>query len=492
MGIPSNPTPEPDDIHPWLRKVRVAFVPGIDPSPLVSAAIANLLDSFADLGHVIQQKPDDLTDILLTTAPFGIPIPWRKSLLFTGRMRFKLSHSPTVYTLIHVDPKALDELLLALGRAVAKVEPDPADFQFSGISSTAYRVLYKQGQRGGAILALERLLQAQAKSIHILLLVGENKPEAIYHFDLVGAYPTSSNPDMQALFRDVALRMVTTVSTREVVEHQTLDKKIPYSLWSQLKTPQEMIHAAQQLGKRDFFTDMIRIQDLVSVPAVSDAVSSQYSEGCFATWDLDLNALIATITGSARPVEKGNIIEADLAVIAGIRPDRKGVIVQHVEGKQNYPPSSEALEMIGMDELLPKITLPLASSGTQRAPVIRSKLHGHRGIRSYNPKQVEFVPLDPPYYLYPVSCATEAQAQGIIRAFGRSKALEDPSDPRQIVFSILPTHGVVIVEKWVPNKAPFQIIWEALDTGDLVIDRLVPQGKVEFHLEANAMVLERQ
>ncbi len=78
---------------------------------------------------------------------------------------------------------------------------------------------------------------------------------------------------------------------------------------------------------------MIRINDLVHVPALEDAVSSQYSEGCFATWDPRLGALIATITGSARPVDKGRITEDDLAVISGVRRDGLGALVREVDGQ---------------------------------------------------------------------------------------------------------------------------------------------------------------
>jgi len=226
---------------------------------------------------------------------------------------------------------------------------------------------------------------------------------------------------------------------------------------------------------------------------VSEVISSQYSEGCFATWDTELGALIVTATGSARPIWKGNITEDDLAVITGIRPDGMGALVRQVEGKRNDPPSSEAVEMIGMDLHLPKITLAPKEGGSVQVPVIRSKLHGHRGISSYNPKMVEFVPLEPPYYHFPVTCATEAQAHGIIHAFSRSEALNNPSDPRQVVFTILPTHGVVIAEKWVPGTVPFQTIWEYFDAGYMQVDSHVPQGPLTYVSEGpDRMVLREE
>ena len=103
-------------------------------------------------------------------------------------------------------------------------------------------------------------------------------------------------------------------------------------------------------------------------------------------------------------------------------------------------------------------------------------MHGHRGVVAYHPDYVEYARLDAPYYHYPVSCATEAQANGIRQAFSRAEALLHPDDPRQVVFTVLPGHGVVLVEKWQPDKAPFQLIWEYMDAGYLQIEAPVPQG----------------
>ncbi len=491
MNLHLEPHPYPTVIHPWLKQTYVTFVQGPELTPAEKEFVTGLLEHFRKMGHIVQEKPDHRTQILITTAPFGQPIPWRKALLFTGRARYHYRHSPTIFTLIHVTPDTLTGWLNQIQHALEKDKPDPADYAFPGLAPNAYKVLHEQGRRGGALLTLERVLQAQAKSINILLLVGQDKPKAVYHFDLVGAHPTTRFKDQSALFQDVILRMVTKVSTREVKEHLIADPPIPASTWKALKTPQAMIEAARQFGERNFFTNTVHIHELVNVPAVSDVISSQYSEGCFATWDAELGALIVTATGSSRPIWKGNISEDDLAVITGIRPDGRGALVRQVEGKRNDPPSSEAVEMIGMDLNLPKITLPLERGGEARVPVIRSKLHGHRGIASSNPEFVEFVPLEAPYYHYPVTCATEAQAQGIIEAFSRSEALNHPDDPRQVVFTILPTHGVVIAEKWLPGKAPFQTIWEYFDAGYLLPDPHVPQGPLTYVSQgADKMVLK--
>ena len=465
--------------HPWLRRVHVAFVPG-PTTPLLEEVASNLLHHFRLQGHQVHTTPDDHTDVILTTAPFGEPIGWRQALLFTARQHFKLSRSPALYTLVHVPPEDFQRLLDHFQAALAKEPPDPTDYAFPGLAPQAHRVLLEQGHRGGPILALERLVQAQAKSIRVLLVVGDDRPLVAYHFDLVGAYPRSEAGDLKSFYDDIVLRIVTTVSATEVTKHEVVGEPIPSALWQRLSTPAAMRVAAQQLGERNFFTEMVRIADLVQVPAVAGAVASQYSEGCYTTWDPTLGALIATVTGSARPVDKVNITEDDLAVIVGVRPDASGALVRHVEGKLNDPPSSEAVEMIDMDSPLPTITLDPAWNIDTQVPVARSKLHGHRGIAAYDLRRVEYVPLDPPYYHYLVSCATDAQARGIKGAFARSEALQNPDDPRQVVFTVLPGHGIVIVEKWVPETAPFQVMWEYMDAGYLQIENRIPQGPMEY------------
>lgn len=477
-------------VHPWLKRVAICFVPGPGITPLTQELVDNLLRQFDQFGHVVQDEPDEKTDIILTTAPYGEPLPWRKSIALTGRMRFNYKHTPTIFTLVNITPGEFESKLNYFEKVLAKEKAKPEDYKFPGLAPTAYTVLYEQGNRGGPILALERLLQAQTKSLRVLMLVGNARPVELYHFDLVGAYPASPADDLDSFIRDIVLRMVTSVSTHEITSHEVVGDKISRGTWQSLDTPAAMRFAARKFGELNFFTEMVVIDKLVKVPVITDAVASQYSEGCFATWDPYLEALVTTITGSARPVDKSSLSDDDLAIITGVRADRKGALVRHVQGKRNDPPSSEAVELIDMDSMLPKIGITLGEELKTMVPIARSKLHGHRGISSYNPDLVEFAHLDPPYYEYPVTCATEAQANGIKNAFARSEALNNPDDPRQVVFTVLPTHGVVIVEKWNSEKTPFQTIWEYIEGGQLVVDNLIPQGAYTFELKSGRMALK--
>jgi hypothetical protein len=477
------------ETHHWLTPINISYHPGTL-TPLLETVAENLLDTFTALGHTVQPQPDDQTDVLLTTARFGDLLSWRKALMFTGRAKFKLSHVPRTVTLVHITPQELKDILDHFEQALAKEPFVREEFEFEGLAQAAPDVLVEQGRRGGPILSLIRLIQSQLKCIRILLVVGEDTPERVYHIDLVGAHPyTEMGADNQAFYRDIVLRTVTYESTYEVTKHQVVGDLVPAETWEELSSVEAMQTAGQEMGKRKFFTDMLRIVDLVPVPALSDAIADQYSEGCFATWDPYLPALIATVTGSARPVDKGNISHNDLAVIVGIRPDGLGAQVRHIEGGENISPSSEAVEMMDMDLVLPKVEVDGLSGDL---PVVRSKLHGHRGVSAFNPEMVEFVPLDPPYYNYLVSCATEAQARAIKSAFGRAESLRNPGDPRQVAFTVLPGHGIVITEKWQPDKKPFQLIWEYMDDGYIEIDRLVPQGPIQYKMNGRGMMELRE
>ena len=466
-------------IHHWLRKIRICFVPGYR-SSVLERVVDGLLQHFHHQGHEVQSKPDNHTDVILTSTLFGEPLGWREALFFSVRRRFNLAHSPTLFTLLHATPDQFQALLDRFQAALTKEPPDPADFDFPGLAPQAHQVLIEQGRRGGPILAIERIVQAQTKSIRILLVIGDKEPEEAYLFDLVGAHPRIPHDDPEIFYDDIMLRIVTTISSQEVTNHKVAGVPISLARWERSTTPKSMRHASFELGKRNFFTPIVRIADLVQVPAVGDAIASQYSEGCFATWEPELEALVATVTGSARPVDKANISDDELAVITGVRSDGSGVVVQHVEDKRNDPPSSEAVEMMRMDHALPRITLREISGAFTDVPVVRSKLHGHRGVATYDPKRVEHVFLDLPYYHFPVSCATDAHARAIEAAFTRSEALRNPKDPRQVVFTVLPGHGIMITEKWVPGKDPFQVIWEYIDSGFLEVENRIPQGLLTY------------
>ena len=75
-------------------------------------------------------------------------------------------------------------------------------------------------------------------------------------------------------------------------------------------------------------------------------------------------------------------------------------------------------------------------------------------------------------------------------AFARSQALRDPADPRTVVFTVLPGHGLLMAEKWVPGTAPFDVLLAAMDERRLEVSHGVPQGRMGYAAVGDRMVLQ--
>ena len=94
--------------HDWLRPIQLYYDPGTL-TPLLEETANKLLDAFVSHGHIIQTETNAQTDAFLTTARFGELLNWRKALMFTGRMKYKLKHVPRAITLVQITPQELEE-----------------------------------------------------------------------------------------------------------------------------------------------------------------------------------------------------------------------------------------------------------------------------------------------------------------------------------------------------------------------------------------------
>src|ERR1041385_9035148 len=166
--------------HSWLKQLCISYVPG--PSTRLSErVVSDLLDYFHQEGHSTQETPSDETNVILTTVRLGEPLGWREAMMFTARRRYKLKHTPTVFTIVHALPEQFQEWITKIEdllKSGGEKKPD-----FAGIPETAYRTLYQQGKRGGAIMYLLRIIQIQSKSIRALLVVGNEEPKSAFLFD---------------------------------------------------------------------------------------------------------------------------------------------------------------------------------------------------------------------------------------------------------------------------------------------------------------------
>ncbi len=469
------------ETHGWVHPISVAYVPGKS-NPALEQATPVLLDWLKSFGCTIEDPPTNTTDLIITTASFGEPVDRDQALLFHAKRLYRLNRRPTVLTLVSIEEAEYQKWLAHFAELARQPEGANLDEQFPGLGPRAIEVMAQQAKRGGPEVALGRFLQSQMKSVRVVAVRtdSQGRPRWAVHFDLAGAHPVTDASDLAVFAREIGLQILAAACAHEVDHHDYFPEPVPQDLWEKLDTPDAMIQAGVMFTEYGFFTTPVYIEKLLGYRGIGDAISAQYSEGCYAVFEPEIPGLISTATGSSRLVDKRLISRSDQAVIVGVKSERDGAVVRPVAGMERVVPSVEAVEMMGVCEAVPS-HLHTNSRGEQvRIPNIRAILHGHLGVATFKPEYVESVSLDPPYYMHLVSCGTGALAQGTAAAFARSAALRDLNDPRGVIFLEQPGHGVVVVEKWVEGKAPFETIREYLDAGHIKITMAVPQGVVQW------------
>jgi len=475
-------------MHPWAHPIALTYYPAYM-DRLLEPVLQELLGWFRANGSRVQPKPDRDTDLIITTARFGQPVPREEALLFHGKRMFGLGHRPQILTVVSLRRSEYKAQIAYFSELAEHPGEGPADHQYSGLGPRAVEVLLDQARRGGPEVALGRLMQAQTKSIRVMAVIGDEQehPLRAIHFDLAGAHPTTDASDLRRFAEDAGRRILTAVCAHEVDNHDLLPDPLPQAVWDSLTTPEAMIRAGQEFTRFGFFTTPIAIEKILGYRGgIGEAIAAQYSEGCYAVYEPQVAGLITTATGSSKLVDKRFISRDDQAIVVGMKPEGDGARVLTVAGRPAVLPSVEAVEMMGICEALPPYPLPNSDGQLSQAPPVRAILHGHLGVEAYDPQTVEAVFLDDLYYDYLVSCGTGALASGTARAFARSASLREPSDPRGVVFLEQPGHGVVIVEKWVDGKGPFESIRETLDSGRLRMTMRVPQGPVQWESTSGA------
>lgn len=466
------------ELHAWVHPITLAYLPA-RLNPALEQILNTLLDWFRENDCVVQSEPSNQTDLMLTTAEADQPVDRNEALLFNAKRRFGLSRRPQVLTAAAISQARRQAWLDHFAALAKQPESEAQEHRYPGLGPQAVEVLLEQARRGGPEVALGRLLQGQVKSHRVMAVVhdDDHRPLFTVHYDLAGAHPTTDAADPRRFAEEAGRRIMTMLCTDEVANHTLLPDALPREVWDRLTSPEAMIRAGATFTQYGFFTTPVSVEKILGYRGIGEAIAAQYSEGCYAVYEPTISALVTTASGSSRLVDKRRITRDEQAVVVGVKPGRDGALVRPVEGMSPILPSVEAVEMMSIYEALSDH----AHGGgelKERLPAGRAILHGHLGVESYDPARVESVFLDPPYYYYPVSCGTGALAEGTAAAFARSAALRNPSDPRSVIFLEQPGHGVVIVEKWVGGRSPFETIHQCLAKGYLKMTFDVPQGPV--------------
>ena len=132
------------DIHSWLKSLNIYFHPGSH-SELLDHAAEDTLNSLLRLGHTVQEQANDQTDVVLTTHQFGDVLGWRKSLMFTSRIKFKLAHTPRTITLTQITTGDFERMIAHFSAALAREPHVRSDFEFEGFGPYSTRCADRAG-----------------------------------------------------------------------------------------------------------------------------------------------------------------------------------------------------------------------------------------------------------------------------------------------------------------------------------------------------------
>jgi hypothetical protein len=487
----------PSPLHAWVRPIAIAYIPGAL-TPAIEQAVGVLLDWLKFAGCTITDVPTSDSDLILTTSRLGVLTPRDEALFFHAKRQYRLNRRPTTLTIVDVPEPDYQGWLARFAELARQPEDSLGAEQYPGLGPQAVEVIAHQARRGGPELAFGRLVQAQTLSVRVMALrTQDGRPYRAMHYDLAGARPVTDATDLEAFAADAGPRVLAAVCAQEVKSHVFLDEPVGLAQWAALSGPDAMIRAGTIFTEFGFFTTPFYVDKLLGYRGLSEAISAQYSEGCYAVYEPDLGGMITTATGSSRLVDKRAISRSDQAVIVGIRPGRDGALVRPVEGLEPVHPSVEAVEMLSIAQAVPTHRRSNSRGEQVDVPNLRTLLHGHLGVGAYDPAYVEVVQLDPLYYTQLVSCGTGALAAGTAAAFARSDALRRLDDPRRLVFLEQPGHGVMVAEKWpkpADDRPAFETIYKYLQAGHIQMTLDIPQGPITWEsvIGPDGRTLERK
>lgn len=472
--------------HEFIEPKTAAFVTSVPTDRLVAGLIPDLIETLNSLGNptvypLENQKKQPYfvqePEVIFTTANFNEIV--ENPLMAGAKDIFNLRYNrhPKVVTLVGLDRQEFRAGLAFFADFAKKTQASPYDLAFVGLPETAAKELHSQAKRD-PMLGLIRLIQAQARGVDVVAVIGNKEKgeiESLVRFDLAGGHPEikiSDPRNLQEAVRELVLRLMTFWSTTPATSHQRGGPILRKSFAEELMrtSGQRLIEAGRRLGELGFFTDPVVIENLIGrdsplLKKISGLISRQYSEGCLELYHPDLYLWLTSATGSDHLVDKRKLTPEDLAVVYGIKPDLSGALLPPEGASGSVLPSSEAVEMAGMDLL----------AGLPRGFFI-AKAHGHLGVVSYDNRTVKHLELLEKYQKFPVSCSTLELAQATIEPLKEAVETDPDFYKFDLVVLTQPCHGIWILEKAVKGREPFAKILEALETGEIeVSSQAIPQ-----------------
>jgi hypothetical protein len=409
----------------WWRPLKVAFVGGEhDPLPMATFR-ARLVESFRDQGHTIVTTDEATIDLLIDSVtipdgpdPLATRVPERSQpLMLTVTKDYHLSRRP-------------HNLAVLVG-----VRESLRTWPHVDVVSTA------------------RVTMAKIGSPKIVFVSGPEADEVTY-CTLEGGHPTETHANVDGL-RD---RLVTSASAHEVgAQFDVHSDAISEATWNQTTTPDDIVRAGRRMDQLGLLPRPQQISDYVSAPMARVYQRylglSGFSEGMLFAVDPLTQTTMVTASGSW-DVDKRALSRDEVTALSGVTGGR--VQVQAPSGVRPKGPSVEALEVLSLLEVTPRVRLSpdgaggwrLDPDGETEVPIIRSGIHAHVGVVSADDSVVETIEPDRRNYPYGFGCGTDLMCEVARSTVERSSAINDPRDRRRFVRWPMLYHGEMVIELW--------------------------------------------
>ncbi|MGW0551645.1 hypothetical protein [Streptomyces altiplanensis] len=300
-----------------------------------------------------------------------------------------------------------------------------------------------------------------------------------------GGHPTETD-DIADRMRD---RLVTAACARQVAEdYDTVRDALTAEAWQDCPAPAHLAAAGRRMGDLGLLSPPLKVSDFVS-GQLADMYEIYlgvrgFSEGMLFAYDPDLDCLVVSASGSW-DVDKRDLTREQVVAVEPRLAEGHRLRVLAPSGELPLQPSVETWEICALMEACPTVRVTkdpsghwvLDPNGEREVPLVRAGVHAHVGVVSSDDTVIETVAADREEFPYGFGCGTDLTVEIARDTVRRSRAVNDPADPRTYVRWPLLSHGEMAVELWKPGlpPVPFQGLLDLYGTAVRFTPDDVPQ-----------------
>lgn len=419
---------------PWWRPLTVSLVGRpADGDVVLRGFVPRLLEAFRAQGHRVLDHADGNVELMLGFSeipdgeePLVRRIPERGTPLALALLReFGLSRRP--------------ENLVVL-------------------ASTSGRL---SGRPHMEVVEAARAAMARIGTPKVVFVTGDRWTGEVLettYCTMEGGHPTDLDDPVERL-RD---RLVTMACAVEVGgRYEVVPDAIPREDWERSEIPDALMEAGRRMDRLELLPPPRRLDEFVG-PELTRKYNrflglKGFSEGMLFAVDPESGTTMVTASGSW-DVDKRTLRRDEVVPIT--RKDEV-VVVLAPEGIRPKGPSVEAWEVLALLEVVPKVRISRDDSGRWmphpegpvEVPIVRGGIHTHVGVERIDEDVVEVVPANREVFPYGFGCGTDLMCDVARDVAGRSRAIQDPDDPRRFVRWPMLYHGDAVVELWKPGAS---------------------------------------